>query len=161
MHGLLLSRTHTGVFVARSFSLAVGLENPTHTGHREVQVGDDLILLAAHYLLDMASTPVTDKAPAADNNGGSGDATAASWTDSKVQHLRLEAIELLEIGHRQSPHNFQMRLLLVRLCVKVLSSAVSKCHFFSITGGSGGAAAVFDVVRCGFLGRPVLRLISF
>ena len=80
-------------------------------GQREVQVGDDLILLAAHYLIDMATATEAN----ASEPPNSPRTIGGSWTNVRAQQLRLNALELLEIGHRQSPHNFQMRLLLVRL----------------------------------------------
>ena len=87
-------------------------------GQREVQVGDDLLLLAAHYVLD----------------GAKGTTSATGWQDGVSQQRRLEAIDMLEIGHAQSPHNYQMRLLLVRLYneVAALPRALELFELFDV-----------------------------
>jgi hypothetical protein len=90
----------------------------TTTGQREVQVGDDLVLLTAHYLIDMAASHSHSSSSSSSNSDASSDldlSSSSAWTNTRAQRLRLEALELLEIGHRQSPHNFQMRLLLISL----------------------------------------------
>ena len=64
-----------------------------------------MLLLAAHYVLDLAAVV----------RGKGSVGSASEWANAPLQRLYLEAVDILELGYQKSPHNFQMRLLLLRL----------------------------------------------
>lgn len=84
--------------VSAEYSRTLFVNEGAEGGQREVQQGDELVLLAAHLLEEAAQAAVA--------GGGGGDEKAALLA-------RLEAAVLLEQGLRYSPYNYHFRLALL------------------------------------------------
>jgi len=81
-------------FAMREYNATLYLNQGSTGGQREVQYGDELVLVAAHILLDLASRAETEQA--------------------KYAH-RVEAVLLLKMALNNSGYNYQMKLLLIEI----------------------------------------------
>lgn len=80
------------------------LDEGAQGGQREVKIGDELVILAAHTLIDMANRRE-------DGGAEGGDAAA-------TQHL-LTAAALLESAFEHSPNGFQLTLVLLEIYLRL------------------------------------------
>ena len=122
-------------------------------GQREVQQGDDLLLLIAHLLVDLADRGGSD------GEAASPSAAAAAGEKRALSERRrailLEAAALLEHGKRLSPFNFQFTLELMELYSR-LGGFTRLCELYNdlkvkhVTLDSLSYLVLGDAVRCGF-----------
>ena len=94
------------------YTSSVPLDEGSQGGEREVKVGDDLALLAAHALLDLSE-----------------EAVSSSASDGKEQ-LVLTAAAVLEQAYENSPAGFQLGLLLME-CYSRLGMADRVCELYT------------------------------
>jgi hypothetical protein len=99
------------------------LNESAEGGQREVQVGDDLILLAVHLLIDLGTHLSLTSASACvtENVGGKGsfEVTALIQQQSTMCQWLIEGSLLLEILLNNSPYNYQAQMLLSKLYVEL------------------------------------------
>lgn len=91
-------------------------------GQREVQEGDDLLLLAVHGLWDLAFAAAASLSVET-AAGGEPDAALAA-----ARGFLLESLTLLEAGRVASEYNAQLRLALVRVCAWLGAPGAASQH---------------------------------
>ena len=106
-------RKAEAVAVSAEYSRTLFVNEGAEGGQREVQQGDELVLLAAHLLEEAAAA-----AEAAEENEEEG-------VQKPALLARLEAAVLLEQGLRYSPYNYHFRLALLATYDRLAAGAPS------------------------------------
>jgi len=112
--------------LSEEFSKTQFVNEEAEGGQREVQQGDELILLCVHLLHDLEKEAERTFPPSSSSSSSSFSSTT---TTLYTLRLRLEAATLLEQALRYSPYNYHFRIALLGVYERLGAGASGVKHF--------------------------------